>query len=326
MIRQLQSNFIFITSGILLILLTLGCEKGKIPQKDIQVKIGKFNADSTYQFIQKQVDFGKRYMNTQAHEDCKDWLISKLQSYGLEVIPQKFESTAYTGEILKGTNVIGQYNPEIKERMLLCAHYDTRHIAEKDTANVDAPIDGADDGGSGVAVILELARQLKINPVPMGIDVVFFDAEDYGNHKEKEAYSWGLGSQYWAQNLHEEPYEVKYGILLDMVGSTNATFPKEGLSMKTAAVQVDKIWKLAQQLGYQKYFVNRKVGDYIDDHKFVIEFAKIPMIDIINIKPDGQFGHYHHTHKDNMSIIDKATLNAVGQTVLATIYRESNKQ
>ena len=315
-----------IFTSILFSLILFGCKKEKVPQQNIKVKISRFDADSAYSFIQKQVDFGKRYMNTEAHENCKNWLASKLKSYDFEVINQEFEAKAYTGEVLKGTNIIGRFNPEVKERMLLCAHYDTRHIADKDSVDIELPIDGADDGGSGVGAILEIARQIHSNPIPMGIDIIFFDAEDYGNDKRNEEYSWGLGSQYWAKNLHEEDYEVKYGILLDMVGSKNATFPKEGLSMKTAPNQVNKIWKLAKQLGYQKYFVNRRVGDYVDDHRFIIEYAKIPMIDIINVKDDGRFGHYHHTHQDNMEIISKETLQAVGQTVLATIYKESNKE
>jgi len=296
-----------------------------MPQENIKVKIGRFDADSSFQFIKKQVDFGKRYMNTKEHENCKNWLVEKLKSYDFEVIQQNFESQSYLDETLKGTNVIGRYNAEVKERILLCAHYDTRHIADKDTVDNVKPIDGADDGGSGVGVILEIARQINNNPIPMGVDIIFFDAEDYGSDKPGDDYSWGLGSQYWSQNLHEEEYEVKYGILLDMVGSKDASFPKEGFSMKTAENQVNKIWKFANEMGYGNYFVNRKVGFVTDDHRFIIENTSIPMIDIINIKSDGRFGHYHHTHSDNLEIINKNTLKAVGQIILGTIYKESNK-
>lgn len=308
------------------LLFLLSCTEDKIPQENTKVKIGRFEADSAYAFIQKQVDFGDRFMNTPEHEHCKNWLIQKLESYGLEIEAQTFEAKAYNGTTLKGTNIIARHRPEVQERVLLCAHYDTRHIADKDTIDTNQPIDGADDGGSGVAVILEIARQLQLNPIPMGIDIIFFDAEDYGDDKPENDYSWGLGSQHWASNIHEENYQVKYGILLDMVGSQNATFPKEGFSMSSAAAQVNKIWKLAQSMGHQRYFVNRKAGHYTDDHRFIIEIAKIPMVDIINIKEDGRFGAYHHTHGDNMSIIDKRTLGAVGQVVLAYVYRESNKE
>ncbi len=298
----------------------------KIPQENRKVKIGKFNVDAAYAHIEKQISFGKRTMNTPEHDACKDWLIQELKSSGFEVIPQTFKAKAYTGEMLSGTNIIGRYKPEIAERLLLCAHYDTRHIADKDSSRIDQPIDGADDGASGVAVLLEIADQIQQIDIPMGVDIIFFDAEDYGDDKGRNDYSWGLGSQHWSKNLHEKGYQPKYGILLDMIGSADATFPKEGYSMKTAATQVNKIWKLANQMGHGKYFVSRRAGDYTDDHRFIVENTSIPMVDIINIKADGRFGHYHHTHADDINIIDKKTLGAVGQIVLATVIKESNKE
>lgn len=313
-------------TSVLILLSFLSCEDSKIPQENIKVKIEPFNQDSAYAFIEKQVDFGKRYMNTLEHEACKDWLINQLRKYDFDVIAQEFTAISYKQEELHGTNIIGRYKPDVRERMLLCAHYDTRHIADKDSTDKELPIDGADDGASGVAVILEIARQIQDNPIPMGLDIIFFDAEDYGADEPGHDYTWGLGSQHWSKNLHEKPYEVKYGILLDMVGSKNATFPKEGLSMQSAGNEVDKIWSFAKALGYEKYFVDRKAGAYTDDHRFIIENTQIPMIDVINIKADGKFGHYHHTHLDNMENIDKQTLKAVGQIILATIYKESNKE
>ena len=325
------SSYFFMAFSILLIFQSCGEQKqntpqksGKISQAQTKVKIPVFNADSAYTFVQKQVDFGKRYMNTQEHEDCVNWLSQKLKSYDLEVIEQTFEAKAYTGEMLKGTNIIARHNPDVAERMILAAHFDTRHIADKDEENQEAPIDGADDGGSGVGVLIEIARLLKANPIPMGIDIILFDAEDYGADEAGQDYSWGLGSQYWSKNLHEPNYQVKYGILLDMVGSKDARFPKEGFSIKTAKAEVDKIWKLGQKMGYAEYFEDRYVGYYTDDHRFVIENTNIPMLDIVNIKKDGKFGDYHHTHDDNMELISKKTLGAVGQVVLATIVKESN--
>ena len=311
--------------AIITLLIFISCQKEKIPQENKKVRIGSFNQDSAYVYIDKQVKFGKRYMNTVAHEACKDWLIDELKGYDFEVITQEFKATSYKKETLNGTNIIGRYKPKIRERILLCAHYDTRHIADKDSLNVELPIDGADDGGSGVGVILEIARQIKNNPIPMGVDIIFFDAEDYGADESGQDYTWGLGSQHWSKNLHEDPYEVKYGILLDMVGAKNATFPKEGFSIKTAPKEVNKIWKFAKAMGYEKYFIDREVGYYTDDHRFIVENTQIPMIDVINIKSDGKFGHYHHTHLDNMDNIDKQTLKAVGQIILAVIYKESNQ-
>jgi len=247
----------------------------KIPQEDRKVKIGKFNVDAAYAHIEKQISFGKRTPNTPEHEACKDWLIQKLKSSGFETSPQIFKAKAYTGETLSGTNIIGRYKPKEAERLLLCAHYDTRHIADKDSSKIDQAIDGADDGASGVGVLLEIADQIQKANLPMGVDIIFFDAEDYGDDKGRNDYSWGLGSQHWSKNLHEEGYMPKYGILLDMIGSANATFPKEGYSMKTAAKHVNKIWKFAKQMGHGKYFVSRRAGDYTDDHRFIIENTSI---------------------------------------------------
>lgn len=314
---------------LLLLASLLGCVEDtitKTPQEIRKVNIPKFDSALAYEFIVKQLSFGTREMNTPGHEACKDWLIEQLQATGFQVIPQTFTAKAYTGLELNGTNIIGQYRPEVAERLLLCAHYDTRHIADKDTSRVDQPIQGADDGASGVAVLLQLAQHIQAIDLPMGVDIIFFDAEDYGDDKGRNDYSWALGSQYWSKNLHEKGYLPKYGILLDMVGSADATFPKEGYSMQSAPKQVNKIWKLAKQMGHGQYFVNRRVGNYTDDHRFIIENTAIPMLDVINIKNDGRFGHYHHTHLDDLDIISKKTLQAVGQVILATIVKESNQE
>ena len=297
----------------------------KIPQEDIKVAVPAFSADSAYTYISTQLDFGPRVPNSSGHQACKNWLIQKLEGFGAEVIPQNFEAPDYNGTQLKGTNIIGRFNPEVEERVLLCAHWDTRHIADKDTIDQNPPIPGADDGGSGVGVLLEIARQLNENPIPMGVDIILFDAEDHGSDESGQTYTWGLGSQYWSKNLHEKNYMVKYGILLDMVGSKGARFTKEGFSRQSAPVVTNKIWALANKMGKSAYFPQVNTGGIVDDHFFILENTNIPMVDIINLKPDQNFGDYHHTHSDNLDIIDKSTLGAVGQVVLAVVYQESNK-
>ncbi len=310
-----------------LITLFIGCNNkpNLIPQEDRIVKIPRFNSENAFTHIQKQIHFGPRRMNSDAHENCKNWLLDKLTEYNFSTEFQDFEVKAYSGELLKGTNIHGIYNKDVKERVILCAHYDTRHIADKDTINIDIPIDGADDGASGVAVILEIARLINESNLPMGVDIVFFDAEDHGSDKPNQDYTWGLGSQYWAKKLSKD-YKYKYGILLDMVGSKNATFRKEGFSMQSAEKIVNQIWNLAKNMGKEKYFVNKPIGFITDDHRFVIEQTRTPMVDIINVQSTGKFGNYHHKHSDNIGIIDKTTLEAVGQVVIAQIFRESNKQ
>lgn len=312
--------------AIILLFVACKAESVKIAQEDRIVRIPKFNSDNAFEHIKTQIEFGPRRMNSEAHENCKNWLQEKLKELNFETKLQNFESKAYSGELLKGSNIQGYHNKHVKERILLCAHYDTRHIADKDTVNVDNPIDGADDGASGVAVILEIARLVKESNLPMGIDIVFFDAEDHGSDKPNQAYSWGLGSQYWSSEIRKTEYDYKYGILLDMVGSKNATFRKEGYSVQTSKYVVDQIWNLAKGMGRDKYFIDKQIGAITDDHRFIIEKTSIPMVDIINVQESGKFGHYHHKHSDNIEIIDKKTLHAVGQVITAHIFRESNKQ
>lgn len=318
---------------------TSGQESVDIPETK-RVPVPKFERDSAYNYVAKQVSFGPRVPNTEAHRKCKEWLLGKLKSFGADVIEQDFQAEAYTGTVLNGTNIIAQFNPEATKRVLLAAHWDTRHIADSplSTERKEEPILGADDGGSGVGVLLEVARNLQENPIEMGVDIVFFDAEDHGRDRPNDApartqaqavadqATWCLGAQHWARNLHKPGYDPKYGILLDMVGTEDAKFTKEGVSMAFAPGLMNKVWKLANQMGYGNYFLDQRSGEVTDDHYFVNRIAKIPMIDIINKSDDRPtgFGQHWHTHNDNMDIISKRTLRAVGQLTLAVVYRENN--
>ncbi len=287
-----------------------------------------FNADSAYAFIVKQVEFGPRVPNTPAHVSAGDYLIEKLKDFGAEVIVQPANVRAFDGTILKIRNIIGSYNLQENYRILLCAHWDTRPFADQDTAHQNKPIQGANDGGSGVAVLLEIARQLSENKPNVGIDIIFFDGEDYGQPEDSNLPyvedSYCLGSQYWSRNLHKPGYNANYGILLDMVGAKNATFTMEQISMQYAPYVVEKVWKAAAQLGYGNYFIFQKTGPIVDDHYYINKIARIPTIDIIHHDPStrSKFFRHWHTHGDDLSVIDPATLKAVGQTVLTVVFNE----
>jgi len=315
-----------------LALLAPACKNDK-PEEVVPPKTYKapaFNHDSAYAFVEKQVSFGPRLPNTEGHKACKEWLVSRLKGYGFDVIEQDFEAKVYTGAVLNATNIIGRYNPKAQKRIVLAAHWDTRHIADSplSTERQNEPILGADDGGSGVAVLLELARQLQANPIEsqhLGIDIVFFDAEDHGQSGGDEK-TYCLGAQHWAKNPHVSNYKPIYGILLDMVGARGARFTKEYVSMSYAPGLMNKIWTMAQRMGYGNLFVDVPTGALVDDHYFVNIIAGIPMIDIIN-RPAGTetgFGEHWHTHYDNMDIIDPNTLKAVGRVVTAVVYREAS--
>lgn len=290
-----------------------------------------FSSDSAYTFIEKQVEIGPRVPNTAAHVEAGDFIVKKLEEFGADVIEQKFTMEAFDGTTLSLRNIIGSYNPDAKKRILLAAHWDTRPFADKDNENVDQPIDGANDGGSGVGVLLEFARIINNVPPSVGIDIILFDGEDYGEPNsfkvevQREEVYWCLGSQYWSENPHVPGYSAYYGILLDMVGAKNAEFYKEGISMHFAPKIVEKVWNTAANMGHGNHFIPAKTGMITDDHVFINENAKIPTIDIIEYGPDREgiyFGDYHHTHEDNLEIISKETLQAVGETVLYVIYNE----
>lgn len=289
------------------------------------VDIPKFHRDSAYLFTKKQVDFGPREPNTKAHTATKNWYVHKFKSYGAEVIEQNFQVRSFENKMLNATNVIAQFNPKNSHRIVLAAHWDTRHVGDQDpdAKKQKEAILGADDGASGVGMLIEIARQISLNKIDLGVDIVLFDAEDQGSNGGKET-EWCLGSQHWSRNLHTT-HKHKFGILLDMAGSKNARFTKDQVSMTYAPKVMNKVWKIAQESGYGNFFVNETSGPLVDDHKFVNEIARIPMIDIINRPTTSRsgFGHYWHTHDDNMNVIDKKTLRAVGQTVLAVIYKEA---
>jgi acetylornithine deacetylase/succinyl-diaminopimelate desuccinylase-like protein len=300
------------------------------------ITVPAFNRDSAYAFVARQVAFGPRVTNSPAHAECRKWLVDQFKAYGATVIEQNFQAKAYTGVMLNGTNIIAQYNPGNKNRIVLSSHWDSRPFADSPLSKErrDEPILGADDGASGVGVLLEIARVLQANPTEFGVDLVLFDAEDFGESKEQYAneeeerrglLSWGLGSQHWSANLHASGYRPKYGILLDMVGAKGARFTHEAFSMRFAPETVNKVWTLAINMGYGNYFIAEDGGGVTDDHYFVNTIAGIPMIDIINrpLKSETGFGHYWHTHEDNMDVIDRQTLRAVGQVLLAVIYREA---
>ncbi len=316
-----------------LLLFVWACSSEKKTETAVQEVVIKpypaFNADSAYAFVQKQVDFGPRVPGTKGHADTKAWMISTLEKYGWSVQTQDFQTKTYDGLNWNLTNIIASYNPEATKRILLAAHWDTRRIADKDTERLNEPIDGANDGASGVGVLMEIARTIASQELKpeVGIDLIFFDGEDDGEPENTRVSNnsqiwWCHGSQYWSKNKHIPNYSAYYGILVDMVGGKNARFYREGYSRQYASGILSKVWGNATQLGHSGFFIQQDSPEILDDHYFVNAIAGFPMIDIIEFSPDFGFGHYHHTHQDAMELIDSRTLKVVGETVLYTVYQE----
>ena len=276
------------------------------------------------------MNFGPRVPGSQAQIECATWLTSKLRSFGADIIVQEATVKVFDGRSVPMKNIIARYQPEKSNRILLMAHWDSRPFADQDPdpAKHDLPIAGANDGASGAAVLLEIARGLQSMPTPLGIDIILFDVEDYGTPSGRDTDSkpefWCLGSQYWAKNPHIQGYFARYGILLDMVGAPNAEFTMEEVSRNYARSVLDKVWKAGNKLGYGKFFTYRKTSPLIDDHLFINQIIGIPSIDIIqnDVTTESSFGSFWHTQADNMSNISRETLSAAGKTVISVIYNE----
>ena len=290
-----------------------------------------FDSDSAFAFVADQVEFGPRVPGNSAHGKCAIWLEHKLKSYDGNVTIQDFKTRTYDNVTRKGKNIIASFNPEVGKRIILMAHWDSRPFADHDD-NIElhnTPIDGANDGASGVGVLIEMARQFSIKSPTVGVDIILFDLEDWGPpHDMDITYNeeyWGLGSQYWAKNPHEYGYSASFGILLDMVGAKNAEFRREYHSDREARFVVDLVWNTASDMGYRDVFIDEPGGQITDDHYFVNKYAKIPSIDIIHLDPNSKnrsfFDHWH-TANDNMDVIDKQSLQIVGDVLMTVVYNE----
>lgn len=323
---------------VLVLVIGLGCtscepDSPKPPTKPPvkNVKTPAFDRQKAYDYVEKQVNFGPRVPETPPHDSCAAWIKQTFEAAGWTTQYQIATVAGFDNQPMSIKNIIASLNPERKNRVLLCAHWDTRRIADQDTSRKDQPILGADDGGSGVGILLALAEAVQQQPIDLGIDIVLFDAEDQGESSTPTTpfrrETWCIGSQYWSKNMHSMTQKPYMGILLDMAGSRGARFPKEGVSMRHAAGVVNQVWGEAVQLGYSDLFVNDKFGELVDDHVFVNDIANIPTIDIINLPTNpglnSTFGHYWHTHNDNMSVIDKHTLGAVGNVLVQVLYKNA---
>ncbi len=293
---------------------------------------GQFSADSAMAYASRQVEFGPRVPGTAAHAACRDWLVNTLRTAGADSVAiLRSQATAWDGTHLDVQNIFATFNAAAPTGILVLAHYDTRPWADSETDPTlrDTPIDGANDGASGVAVILEIARNLGLRPADVRVDLLLTDCEDYGVRSDAPASgdedSWAIGARRFAEHL---PYSSampapRFGILLDMVGGRGARFNREYFSVTEAQKPTAKIWAMADRMGLADRFPMAVGGAITDDHLPLIR-AGIPTADIIeSANPaTGSFPATWHTHEDNLSNLDPATMLAVGRVVLNVIYHE----
>lgn len=287
-------------------------------------EVPQFSADSAYAYLKHQVEFGPRVPNTEAHRRAGDWLAAELRRHGAQVTEQRATLRAFDGTPLQARNILARFNPGQPDRILLLAHWDCRPWADEDTdpSNHRTPVDGANDGASGAAVLLETARLAKLTGTSKGIDLLLLDAEDWGTTHNDD--SWALGAQHFMANLPDSgAYRPRAAVLLDMVGGRGATFCREWFSQQADPALADAIWATARQQGFADFFPNRMGGAVTDDHVKLID-GGIPAIDIIDYRPGQGFNPTWHTTADNLDNIDPATLRAVGQTLAAWLFQSEN--
>lgn len=306
-----------------------------------------FCADSAYAYIEKQMSFGPRVPNSKGHNDCAVWLIQKLRSFGAEVELQRGQMPDYRGHMQQIYNIIAHFTPSSSPRILLGAHYDTRPWCDEEENYSDRfyNVPGANDGASGVGVLLEVARQIGLkvadSTLSTPVDIIFFDVEDMGSPRfytgQEREDTWCLGSQLWATNYvqnklatnnsstslntQHSTLNYSFGIILDMVGAPDASFPKEMYSTQYAGNYQQQIWAAAQKLGYGSMFNNQQSYPITDDHYYINYIAGIPCVDVIHydIRNATGFPHWWHTRNDNMDNISKSTLQAVGEVVMSQL-------
>lgn len=337
--RKVRRNVYIYAMTVAAVVCSLsGCgQKSRQTQGAESVRSIAFSADSAYEYASRQVAFGARVPGSDAHAACRDWLMGELERHGVRAEEQQGVMVNYAGEAQTVRNIVGHVEGQGVSRatVLLCAHWDSRPWCDEEEEYADrfVPVPGANDGASGVGVLMEVVRGLQalrgteVSYPP--VDVVFFDCEDMGtpNHYtgvEREN-TWCLGSQLWAQRYMETPenkrVRYEYGILLDMVGDPSATFPKEYFSVHYAQPYVERVWRAAASLGYGRYFTNQAAYPVTDDHYYVNVIAGIPCIDVIDYKMGSETGFpdWWHTKRDDMRNINKQTLKAVGETVMTSI-------
>lgn len=330
----MRKSYIFLAAVAALCL--TGCHRSnssaeeKSPAIDYtQVAVPPFCADSAYRYVADQVAFGHRTPGSAAQAKCAAYLAAQMRRWCDTVIVQDFPATLWNGSQVRGKNIIASLEGagSATRRILLAAHWDSRLWADHDPdeANHRKSLDGANDGASGVGVLMELARVISASRPGVAVDFIFFDLEDQGVAEWADTYeddSWCKGSQYWGRNPHVPYYTAAYGVLLDMVGTQQPRYTKEQFSMQYAGSIMNKMWGAAAQLGFADIFVNRDTDPILDDHLYVNRLTNIPMLDIVQNSAEGSFFPYWHTLGDNMEHVDRNSLRITGEVILKTIYAD----
>lgn len=296
--------------GLMLILVVLaGCGQSAPPPA--------FDGEAALEYLRTQLAFGPRIPGTDGHRQTGDWLVGLLRARADTVVVQSWDHETTSGATIPLRNFIARFHPSATTRILLLAHWDTRpraDAAEGDQA--DLPVPGANDGASGVAVLLGIADQLRAMPPTVGVDLLFVDGEDFGSFGDAAWADVLIGSQYYAANPLSGP-RPQFAILFDMVGDAELEIFQEGNSLTGAPEVVARVWDAAEELGYGHIFVKRSRHTLSDDH-IPLQRIGIPAIDVIDFDygPDHS---YWHTPEDTEDKVSARSLEIVGRVAMAVI-------
>ena len=305
--KKMFPNSLFLT------LIFLGC----------QSNVPRFDENHAFSYLVAQCDFGPRNPGSDGYYACLDYLITELDQSANEIILQDFsyQERRYNKQY-NLENIIARFNPDSEFQTVISAHWDTRPWADQEDLRQDRdqPIIGANDGASGVAILLELAKIMGENPPPIGVNLVFFDGEDLGVPGENETYC--QGSRFFAKNLPiPRPDEA---INLDMVGDKQLVLPIERYSLEYHPELVRHLWDRAKDMGLDA-FIGRVDYAIYDDHIPLNEIAGIPSIDIIDFKYPNSYANFWHTLNDIPENCSEESLGQVGALMVDYIYNREEQ-
>ena len=277
-----------------------------------------FDGAAAMAYVRKQVEFGPRVPGTAAHRAAGDWLVAELSRWADTVVVQEWTHVTADGQRLPMRNILARFRPTEPRRVLYAAHWDSRPFADKSPDPVLAAqaVPGANDGGSGVAILLGVADALKREAPPTGVDLLFVDGEDWGSFDTDTDVL--IGSRYFADHLPDSAYVPLFGVLWDMVGDADPVFEQEFNSVQAAPEVVQRVWTTAQRLGHSTVFTNRAGQEITDDHVPMIQKG-LRVIDVIDL----DFA-WHHTTEDTPDKVSQQTLQIVGDVAL-TVLRDLGK-
>ena len=278
-----------------------------------------FRGAAAYAHARTQLEFGPRVPGTDAHRRAGDWIVAQMRGTADTVIVQSWTHVTATGDTLPLRNVLARFRPGAGERVLYLTHWDSRPTSDEatDARQRTLPVPGANDGAAGVGLLVALGEALKAAPPGIGVDLLFVDGEDYGDFAANQDVL--LGSTYFADHLPAPGYQPLYGVLWDMIGDRDLRIPQELNSARAAPEVVQRVWGVAEELGYGSVFVPETGEAVIDDHLPLIKKG-LRVIDVIDLDYKSATGeNYHHTPNDTLDKISGESLQIVGDVALRLI-------